>query len=143
MKDMDRIHRRVVKAAKATRLPGIAPSIWYGTPALAVQGKSFMRVKDADTFVFRCALEEKEVLMDAAPAIYFETDHYKGWPAVLVRASAVSDAELAQCVARAWALMAPAKLRKEMERAAQSPAPPVKKKPVKKTPRKKAGKKKR
>jgi hypothetical protein len=98
---MDRIYRRVVKAANVTKLAGIAQSTWYGTPSLTVKGKSFMRVKEADTFVFRCALEEKEVLMEAAPNIYFETAHYKGWPAVLVRASTVSDAELAQCVARA------------------------------------------
>lgn len=126
MKEMDRIYRRAVKAAKATQLPGIDQGTWYGTPSLTVKGKSFMRVKDADTFVFRCALEEKEVLMEAAPGIYFETDHYKGWPAVLVRASAVGDAELEQCVARSWGLMAPAKLRKDIEKAAQNSAPPTK-----------------
>jgi hypothetical protein len=66
--------------------------------------------------------------MEAVPEIYFETDHYKGWPAVLVRALAVSDAELTQCVARACALLAPKKLLKEAEQAAQKPAPPAKKK---------------
>jgi hypothetical protein len=82
---MHRIYRRAVKAAQATKLPGVEQSMWYGTPSLAVKGKSFMRVKDADTFVFRCALDEKEVLMEAGAKVYFETDHYKGWPAVLVR----------------------------------------------------------
>jgi hypothetical protein len=125
---MDRIYRRVVKAAQTTKLPGIEQTMWYGTPSLTVKGRSFMRVKDADTFVFRCALEEKEVLMEAAAKIYFETDHYKGWPAVLVRATEVSDAELAQCVARAWRLLAPKKLLKEADLAAQDPPPPVKKK---------------
>ena len=43
------------------------------------------RVKDADTVVLMCPLEEKEMLIEAAPEIYFETDHYKGWPAILVR----------------------------------------------------------
>ena len=26
-----------------------------------------------------CAIEEKELLMEAVPDIYYETDHYKGW----------------------------------------------------------------
>lgn len=41
-----------------------------------------------------CPLEEKAALMDVAPDIYFETDHYKGWPAVLVRIDVISDQEL-------------------------------------------------
>jgi hypothetical protein len=69
-----------------------------------------MRVKDRDTLVFRCTVEEKGLLMEAAPDIYFETDHYKGWPAVLVRLSNIDDAELLHCLQRAWRLQAPAKL---------------------------------
>jgi hypothetical protein len=86
---------------------------------MKVRGKFLMRVKDSDTLVFRCPLEEKEMLMEAAPDIYFETDHYKGWPAVLVRLSRISDAELRHCVERAWRLQAPAKL------VAQQAAKPV------------------
>ena len=41
-----------------------------------------------------CELEEKAALMEAAPDIYFETDHYKGWPAMLARLDALSDAGL-------------------------------------------------
>jgi hypothetical protein len=54
-----------------------------------VRGKLFLRVKDADTLVLICLLEEKELLMEAAPHIYYETDHYKGWPAVLVRVATI------------------------------------------------------
>ncbi len=42
-------------------------------------------MKDAETLVFMCAIEAKELLMEAAPEIHFETDHYKGWPALLIR----------------------------------------------------------
>ena len=58
--------------------------------ALKVRGKLFLRVKDAGTLVLMCPLEEKELLMEAAPHIYYETDHYKGWPAVLVRVAAIA-----------------------------------------------------
>jgi hypothetical protein len=49
---MARAFARVVKAARATKLPGIAEGTSYGTPALKVAGKFLMRMKDADTFVF-------------------------------------------------------------------------------------------
>jgi hypothetical protein len=44
-----------------------------------------MGSKDGEALVVFCPLEEKEVLLEAAPEIYFETDHYKGYPAILVR----------------------------------------------------------
>jgi hypothetical protein len=107
---MARVFTRVRKAAKATRLPGIAEATSYGTPSLKVAGKFLMRMKDAETFVFSCGADEKAMLMEAAPSLYFETDHYVGYPLVLVRAAA-SDAELAVCVTRAWHAQAPQKLK--------------------------------
>lgn len=48
--------------------------------------------------------------MAAAPEIYFETDHYRGWPAVLVRLSQVNDEELTASLVRAWRVMAPKRM---------------------------------
>jgi hypothetical protein len=107
---LDKAFARATAAAKSAGLPEVETGTSYGTPALKVRGKLFLRAKDADTLVVMCTLEEKELLMEAAPGIYFETDHYKGWPAVLVRASAISDAELAHRLARAWRLKAPKRL---------------------------------
>jgi hypothetical protein len=56
--------------------------------------KLLCRIKDPATLVFMCELEEKAALMETAPEIYFETDHYKGWPAMLARLDALSDREL-------------------------------------------------
>jgi hypothetical protein len=109
-RDLDRAFARVRAALKAARLPEVEEGVSYGTPAMKVRGKFLMRVKDADTLVFRCSMEDKHFLMEAAPAIYFETDHYKGWPAVLVRLSEADEAELARCLDRAWRLQAPRKL---------------------------------
>jgi hypothetical protein len=108
--DMARAFARARAAAHATKLPEVEESVSYGTPAMKVRGKLLMRVKDPDTLVFGCAIEEKEMLIEAAPDIYFETDHYKGWPAILARLSQISDAELRLCLERAWRLHAPAKL---------------------------------
>jgi hypothetical protein len=55
-------------------------------------------------------VDKATLLMAAASDIYFETDHYPGWPAILVRLAKISDAELKQCLERAWRLQAPATL---------------------------------
>ena len=60
--------------------------------------------------------------MEAAPAIYFETDHYKGWAAVLVRLAKIGDKELQFRVAQAWKAVAPRKDVAVYEAAAKSPA---------------------
>jgi hypothetical protein len=108
--DLARAFARVREVSRAAKLPGVEEGVSFGTPAMKVRGKFLMRVKDPDTLVFRCTVEEKAMLMEAESEIYFETDHYKGWPAVLVRLSRASDAELMNCLERAWRLQATAKL---------------------------------
>ena len=99
---------RVVKAA--AKLPEVEEETSYGTPALKVRGKLLARMKDRDTLVVVCPLEEKEMLMEVAPDIYFETDHYKGWPGVLVRLSKIKTTELKHRLERAWLMKAPKRL---------------------------------
>ena len=48
--------------------------------------------------------------MEADPKVYFETDHYKGWPAVLVRLQHVSTAQLRHRLEQAWRFRAPKRL---------------------------------
>ena len=95
-------------------LPGIELGSSYGTPALKVRKKLLCRIKDKDTVVVMCPLEEKELLMEAAPEFYFETDHYKGWPTLLVRVDAVPLDELKLRLQRAFAMQAPKSLLKEL-----------------------------
>lgn len=85
--NLDAARQRMINAADG--LPSIEHGTSYGSSSLKVRGKFLSRVKDADTLVVMCPLEEKEMLIAAAPNIYFETDHYKGWPAILVRLSAI------------------------------------------------------
>ncbi|HTV67929.1 MAG TPA: MmcQ/YjbR family DNA-binding protein [Rhizobiaceae bacterium] len=104
---------KLVKAAAG--LPEVEESSWFGTPSLKVRGKGFARVKDPDTVVLMCSLEDKELLFETAPEIFFETDHYKGWPAILVRIKKISPKELKHRLAIAWRLKAPKKLAKQVE----------------------------
>lgn len=105
--DLARDFKRVVKAAKATKLPEIEEGASYGTPSLKVKGKFLLRVREPGVIAIMCALEEKAFLIEAKPAIYFETDHYKGWPAVLIRLPKIKDDELAHRIGVAWRLQAP------------------------------------
>jgi hypothetical protein len=54
------------------------------------------------------------MLMEAAPEFYFETDHYKGWPAMLVRIHDVPLDELRVRLKRAYAMQAPKSLLKQL-----------------------------
>jgi len=115
----DAAFARVLAIAASTGLPGIEASTSYGTPSLKVRGQFLARMKDADTLVVRCPLEEKHFLMEAEPAVFFETDHYEGYPAFLVRLSVADDATIAGRLERAWRMQAPKKLVAEWEKNGQ------------------------
>ena len=98
--------------AAAWGLPEVEEGTSYGSPALRIRRKSLCRLKDPGTAVVMVPLEEKEMLLEAAPEFYFETDHYRGWPAMLVRIHAVPPDELALRLRRAWLMQAPPALAK-------------------------------
>lgn len=101
---------RLLRLARAAGLPQVEPGTSYGRPALKVAGKGFTGYRGEDAIPIAMPLEQKEMLLELAPEIYFETEHYKGWPWVLVRMSAISDDELMQRLVDAWRFRAPKKL---------------------------------
>ena len=102
---------KLIEAAQG--LPEIEQGMSYGTPAIKVRKKLLSRVKDADTVVMMCRIEEKELLMEAAPDLYFQTDHYKGWPSMLVRIHVIPAKELRKRLERAFLMQAPKTLAKK------------------------------
>ena len=92
--------------------PEVTIESWYGTPSLKVRGKGFVRLKeDGKSVVFITEnTDEQEALIDAKPAVYYITDHYRGWNAVLARLSALTAAECRTRVERAWRVKAPTSL---------------------------------
>lgn len=102
-------------ARLAAHLPEVERSTSYGTPSLKVKGKSFVRIKEGmdGVLVVMIPLGLKEALIEAEPDKYFETPHYAGWPAMLVRLDALTDEELKTRLECAWAEKAPAKLKRE------------------------------
>ncbi|HWT12777.1 MAG TPA: MmcQ/YjbR family DNA-binding protein [Allosphingosinicella sp.] len=99
---------RVLRVAEG--LPGVELSSWYGTPALKVAGKGFARLRAAGTLMVLCPLELKEALLEAEPDLYYETSHYRGWPALLVRLDSIDDERLRDRIECAWREKAPRKL---------------------------------
>jgi hypothetical protein len=103
----DPAFERVVRCAAP--LQAVERSTLYGTLSLKVRGKSFCRMKEKmeDVLVVMVPLGLKEMLLEAEPDKYFETPHYAGYPAMLVRLNAVSDEELANRLECAWMEKAP------------------------------------
>lgn len=63
----------------------------------------------------RCTMETKELLLEAAPERFFTDDHYRGYPAVLVRLDQVEADELAGLLRQAWKIVAPKAIAKKYE----------------------------
>jgi len=58
---------------------------------------------------------EKQALLESDPATYFTTDHYNGYPAVLVRLPVLDSDELTELLTDAWRVQAPRALVKEYD----------------------------
>lgn len=91
----------------ALTFPGVEDGTSYGTPALKVRGKLLARMHQSiDCLVLRADFLDRQILMQAAPSAFFITDHYRDYPWVLVRFSAVEARELPSLIERAWRLVA-------------------------------------
>src|SRR5437764_15338834 len=74
----------------ARKLPGVEEGTSYGTAALKVRGKLFVRLKeDGETIVLRTDEFERSHLMQSHPKMFYITDHYRDYPWVLSRRRAV------------------------------------------------------
>ncbi len=66
------------------------------------------RVARADVLAVRVAGQAgKDMLLAAGPEKFFTEPHYNGFPAVLVRLSAVDEGELRELITDAWRCRAP------------------------------------
>jgi hypothetical protein len=98
-------------------LPEVEEGAWYGTPSLKVRGKSFCRLKEngKDIVFLTGTVDLQEHLIEHNPAVYYITDHYRGWPAVLARLAKLKPAECRVRLEFGWRLKAPKTLLKELD----------------------------
>jgi len=72
-------------------LPNVEEGTSYGTPALKVNGKLFVRLhQDLDKIVLKMSFDRRDEMMAADPETYFITDHYRDYPWILVSLASVS-----------------------------------------------------
>ncbi len=114
---MEDLFDRVRAAARP--FPGVEESTSYGTAALKVRRHLLARMKeDGEAFVFPCGtIDEKEFLMDTEPEVYFQTNHYRNYPHVLIRLAVVTDERLREHMEDGWRRFATAKMVAEFEAA--------------------------
>jgi len=75
-------------------LPGVEEGTAYGVPALKVGGQLLAcvpanRSAETNSLVVRVSFDDRAALLTEAPDVYYVTDHYAGYEAVLVRLSRV------------------------------------------------------
>jgi len=85
-------------------LPDVEEGTWYGTPALKVRGKGFVRLKeDGQSVVFLLDdVDDQDLLIGERPDVYHITDHYLGYAAVLARLSKLRADECRIRLEQAW-----------------------------------------
>ena len=76
-------------------LPGVEQSTAYGSPALKVRGKLLAcvpvnRSAEPGSLAVRVGFDDRAELLAAAPDVYYVTDHYLEYNAVLVRLSRIT-----------------------------------------------------
>lgn len=108
-------------------LPEVSVDQWFGTPALKVRKKSFARMwserehvrdgvdpAETEVLVVMCDLEEKHALIDTHAAL-FQTPHYEGYGAMLVRLADVDEELLADVLDDAWRQKATTTMIKQLD----------------------------
>jgi hypothetical protein len=80
-------------------LPGVEESTSYGAPALKVHGKLLAcvpthRSAEPGSLAVRVDFNARAELLAAAPDVYYVTEHYLNYTAVLVRMSRVTPDDL-------------------------------------------------
>ncbi len=89
MKKTPRVTYETIRQIGLT-FPNVEESTSYGTPALKVKGKLFVRLReDPDSVVVKMPFDLRDEMMAADPETYYITDHYRNYEYMLVRLSKV------------------------------------------------------
>jgi hypothetical protein len=103
----------------ALSFPGATEGTSYGRPSFLVNKKFFTRLRreDDSLVLLEVSFDEREMLMEAEPATFHFTAHYKDYPAVLARMASLHPGSFRNFLERRWRKIAPKKLVKERDAA--------------------------
>jgi hypothetical protein len=105
----------------ALKLPGVEQGVSYGTPALRVRKKFLARLKENREDVAICIdFADRDVLLELDPDAFYLTDHYRPYPAMLIRLKHVRRDMLVRVIEQAWRSRAP----KSLLNVTSPPGPP-------------------
>lgn len=87
--------------------PEVEESTMYGAPALKVHGKLLAcipshRSAEPDSLAVRVDFDDRAELLAEAPDVYYVTDHYRGYSAVLIRLRRVTPEVLRDVLGMAY-----------------------------------------
>jgi hypothetical protein len=97
MKDWDAL------VSFALTLPDTVAGSHYAGPAIKVagNGRAFVSTsREPDSFVLSIDPDTKAMLIETDPATFWQTPHYEGWPALLVRYDSTDPERVTAMVAR-------------------------------------------
>jgi len=97
-------------------LPDVEEGTSYGSPALKIRGNMFAclavhRSAEPETLVIRIDFDQRDELLAADPKTYYLTDHYVGYPCVLIRLRHVHPDALQDLVRMAYRFVSTTKPR--------------------------------
>jgi hypothetical protein len=88
--------------------PEVEDGTSYGTPALKVRKKLLVRLReDGDSLVMPgVPPDERDMLVESQPKVFYFTDHYKDYPYVLIRLSKTKRPTVEPLLRRQWRALA-------------------------------------
>jgi hypothetical protein len=96
----------------AAELPEAEDGTSYGEPAFRVRKKTFvwMSPHEEGALVVRVDPDEKLLLLESQPELYFVTPHYEGYALLLIRPEHAAEDDLRDRITDSWLLAAPKRL---------------------------------
>ena len=97
--------------------PLVEASTSYGTPSFKVKGKLLTRLReDGDSLLIKgVGPDERDMLCEAFPDLYYFTDHYRDYPMVLIRLSRADAETVTSMLDRTYQALLPKSYRQTID----------------------------
>ena len=103
---------RLQRLVAARNLQGVERASHQDAPALTVADAPFVHLAEPTVAALHCPVDQKVLLLEISPDIFFETDDNVGQDLLLVRLDRIEDEELALKLEDAWQFRAPDSLKR-------------------------------
>jgi hypothetical protein len=96
----------------ALSFPETHEKLSYGQPSIFVAKRFFTRLRSEDDSVVLTveSIDERDMLIEAEPEVFFITEHYRNYPHVLARIKHIDEKTLHGMLERHWRRIAPKKV---------------------------------